>query len=367
MRSPCQPPTATPSGVLKNRIPVAGPRAGGRCLELAAGLAIFLVVLGSGCGLPEHTAGPELGPEAGFVVMEGDPDWHTDSVSWIDNAGGSNRFEFISIALRANPDGASHFLYEAPFHQQGCTDARCFPVADELLVVPGLAIGDLDRSPVSSTVTFDGRAQTDQDHWIYTFTPGGDNRRWLVGVEPTFSPDGTGIYFVSDGRDELMGLRPASGQTWVEEAELAGIAHPRVSPNGLFVAYSGIDVDRDNSRRIWVHVLDAPERFDDAVSLPDRLPGNAGLGDGTDDDYPAWSPGGHYLAYRGKLRENLLKDAIFITEPGDEPEQPLRIADVSPGTQMSYLRWHPNGTLMLVILDGDVYSLAVPERYHDPL
>jgi hypothetical protein len=34
---------------------------------------------------------------------------------------------------------------------------------------------------------------------------------------------------------------------------------------------------------------------------------------------------------------------------------------------MSHLRWHPNGTLMLLILDGDVYSLAVPERYHDPL
>jgi len=328
--------------------------------------ALAIVLLAVACGPPEHSTGPELGLEEGFVVMEGDPDWHTDSVSWINNGAGSNRFEFIAIALHANPDGPSHFLYEAPFHQRGCVDLRCFPVVDELLVVPGLAIGDLDRSPVSAAVTFDGRSQSDQAHWIYTFTPGGENRRWLVGVEPTFSPDGTDIYFVSDGRDELMGLRPAGGQTWVEEAGLTGVAHPRVSPNGLYLAYSGIDTTR-SSRRIWVHDLNAPERFDDAVSLPDRLPGNPGLGDGTDDDYPAWSPGGRYLAYRGKLRENILKDAIFVTKPGDEPEQPLRIADVSPGTQMSYLRWHPNGTLMLVILDGDVYSLAVPERYHDPL
>ena len=53
------------------------------------------------------------------------------------------------------------------------------------------------------------------------------------------------------------------------------------------------------------------------MSLPDALPGMSG-GDGTEDDYPAWSPGGRFLAYRGKLRENILKDAIFITEPGDE-------------------------------------------------
>ncbi|HWN82421.1 MAG TPA: hypothetical protein VNM87_10025, partial [Candidatus Udaeobacter sp.] len=227
--------------------------------------------------------------------MEGDPDWHTDSVSWIDNAAGSNRFEFISIALHANPDGPSHYLYEAPFHQRGCTDFRCFPLADELLVVPGLAIGDLDRSPTSTMVSFDGRAQEDHDHWIYTFTPGGENRRWLVGVEPTFAPDGAVVYFVSDGRDELMGLRPASGQSWVQDRELAGAAHPRVSPNGQYLAYSGIDVARQ-SRRIWVHNLNDPERFDDPVSLPDQLPGNSGLGDGTDDDYAAWSPGGRYLA-----------------------------------------------------------------------
>jgi len=328
--------------------------------------AAAIALLALACGPPDHTTGPELGPEAGFVVMEGDPDWHTDSVSWIDNGTGSNRFEFISIALHAMPDGPSHFLYEAPFHQRGCTDYRCFPLVDELLVVPGLAIGDLDRSPVSTTVAFAGRAQTDQDHWIYTFAPGGESRRWLTGVEPTFSPDGAAIYFISGGRDELMGLRPAGEQSWVEEADLAGAAHPRVSPDGRYVAYSGIDVSR-NSRRIWVHDLTAPERFDDPVSLPDVLPGNAGIGDGTDDDYPAWSPGGHYLAYRGKLRENILKDAIFVTKPGDEPEQPYRMIDVSPGTQMSHLRWHPNGTLMLVILDGDVYSFGVPARYQDPL
>ena len=55
----------------------------------------------------------------------------------------------------------------------------------------------------------------------------------------------------------------------------------------------------------------------------------------------------------------------FITEPAREPEQPIRIADVTPGREMTYLRWHPNGSLLLLILDGDVYSLVVPERYRD--
>jgi hypothetical protein len=337
-----------------------------RCRNDIAILSPLLAFLLASCGPSEHSTGPELGPEEGYVVMEGDPDWQTDSVSWIDNGAGSNRFTFISIALDAAPNGRSHFLYEAPFHQRGCVDLRCFPDAQELFVTPGLAIGDLDRSPVSALLAFDGRAQTDHDHWIYTFTPGGESRRWLIGMEPTFLPNGSAILFVSDGRDELMGLRPGSGETWVEAIDLAGAAHPRVSPDGRHVAYSGVDRER-NSRRIWVHDLTDPGRFDDPVSLPGVLPGAPGGGDGTDDDYPAWSPGGRYLVYRGKLRENILKDAIFVTKPGDEPEQPFRIADVSPGTQMSHLRWHPNGTLMLLILDGDVYSLAVPERYHDPL
>jgi hypothetical protein len=345
--SPCRPLTATASRAVAPAIALAG-----------------LVHL-AGCGPPEHSTGPELGPEEGYIVMEGDPDWQTDSVSWIDNGTAANRFTFIAIALQAPPAGRSHFLYEAPFHQRGCIDTRCFPAADELFVLPGLAIGDLDRSPVSSMVTFDGRSQTDQDHWIYTFAPDGAPRRWLIGVEPTFTPDGAAVLFISDGRDELCGLRPAAGQDWIEASNLAGAAHPRVSPDGRFAAYSAIDVARE-SRRIWVHDLTDPDRFDDPVSLPDRLPGSGGLGDGTDDDYPAWSPGGRFLAYRGKLRENIHKDAIFVTEPAREPEQPIRIADVSPGRQMSHLRWHPNGTVMLLILDGDVYSLGVPERYHDP-
>ena len=65
MRSPCRPAIAIPS-------PIAA-----RCVPAALAIALF----GVACGPPEHTTGPELGPEAGFVVMEGDPDWHTDSVS----------------------------------------------------------------------------------------------------------------------------------------------------------------------------------------------------------------------------------------------------------------------------------------------
>jgi hypothetical protein len=329
------------------------------------GLAFAAALLVAGCGVPEHSTAPELGPEEGFIVIEGDPDWETDSVSWIGNGSESSRFEFISISLHTNPDGPSHFIYEAPFHTRGCEDPRCFPIVEQLFVRAGLTIGDLDRSPVAATLAFDGKLSGERDFWIYTLARGGEPRRWLVGTEPTFSPDGDRIFFVSGGRDELMGLRPGTEQSWVEEANLSGLAHPRVAPGGGRIAFSAIDVARE-SRRIFVHDLTDPQRFDDPVSLPDLVPGSGGVGDGTDDDYPAWSPNGRFLAYRGKLRENILKDAIFVTEPLMEPEQPIRIADVSPGTQMSHLRWHPNGTLLLVVLDGDVYSLAVPERYHDP-
>jgi hypothetical protein len=326
--------------------------------------AALVILITLGCGADTDPMGPDVGPEEGFIVIEGDPNFATNSVSWTGSAVATDRFSFISVALDASTNGPSHFLYEAPFHQRGCLDARCFPSAEQIFVLPGLTIENLDLSPQGDVETFDGRRRGDSNFWIHLYEGGGEPRLFYPGFEPTFLPDGSAVLYVSSGRDELIRLDPTNSSRFVEAYGLTGVAHPRVSPDGRFTAYSAIDVQR-NSRRIWVHDRENPDLFADPVSLPDIIPGG-GLGDGTNDDYPAWSPAGRFLAYRGKMRRNVFSDTIFITEPAEALEQPIRIADVSPGREMTYLRWHPNGTLLLLILDGDVYSLAVPERYHDP-
>ena len=334
-----------------------------RLTAAASGCAVVLVLSTLACGPDTDPLGPDPGPEEGFVVIEGDPNFATNSVSWTGSAIGTDRFSFISVALEASTNGPSHFLYEAPFHQRGCLDARCFPSAEQVFVLPGLSIENLDLSPAGNVAAFDGRRNSDSNFWIHIYDGSGEPPAYYLGVEPTFLPDGSAVLYVSSGRDELIRLDPSNSNTLVEIYGLTGAAHPRVSPDGQHTAYSAIDVMR-NSRRVWVHDRTDPGLFADPISLPDQIPGG-GPGDGISDDYPAWSPSGRYVAYRGKLRTNIFSDAIFITEPAREPEQPIRIADVTPGREMTYLRWHPNGSLLLLILDGDVYSLVVPERYRD--
>jgi hypothetical protein len=43
----------------------------------------------------------------------------------------------------------------------------------------------------------------------------------------------------------------------------------------------------------------------------------------------------------------------------------VRIVVAVPGSQMSGLRWHTDGELILLILDGNVYTFTVPERYRE--
>lgn len=326
---------------------------------LRGGLACLVAI--AGCSAPTKTPDPDLGPEPGFVITEGDNDFETNSVSWLDATAGVDRFAFIAVALRAPIGYASHYLYTGGV-TSGCQDLRCFPPVTTVFARPELSIFNADWSPVGALVAFDGREFGETAQWIYVLQPGNEPRAWATGYEPAWSPDASVVAYVEAGRDAIRMLDPVARSSWVERQGLASAAHPRFSHDGTQIAYSAQDGER--GRRIFVVPRNQPDRIADVVSMPDRLPGGLSNADGTDDDFPAWSPSGRYLAYRSRLRDPL-RDAIFITEPGTEPENVVRIAAAVPATQMTVLRWHPRGDLMLLILDGNVYTFTVPERYRE--
>jgi Tol biopolymer transport system component len=245
----------------------------------------------------------------------------------------------------------------------GCQDLRCFPPTTTVFAEPFLAIFNVDWSPVGAAAAFDGRRAGETANWVFVLTSGAEPRAWVTGYEPAWAPDAGSIVYVETGRDALRLLNPAAGDSWVERDGLTGAAHPRFSPDGMWIAFSAEDGAR--GRRIFVLPRNAPDRIADVVSMPDELPGGLSNADGTDDDFPTWSPSGRYLAYRSRLRDTGPRDAIFVTEPASEPENVVRIVPAVPGTQMTGLHWHPQGEVMLLILDGNVYTCSMPERYRE--
>jgi hypothetical protein len=330
-------------------------------IAVQGGLAAALALILAGCGIDSPNR-PEEEVEEGFILIEGHSEWSTNSVSWKDSATGTSRFAFISVSLEASTDGPSHFLYDAQF-RLGCDNDECFPQATRVFVQPRFDISNLDWSPVGPLVAFEG--VEDQATWIYTLQPGPDAvpRKWVKGLEPSFFPHANLVVYVEEGRDAIRSFNPSSGGGFVERPELQGVGHPRVSLDGRYIAYSASDSQR--GQQIIVHDRINPTFQADPVSDPDRLPTGGPGRDGINDDYPTWSPGGKYIAYRGRVRDGMFFDAIFVTNPHAMLENPVRIAAVSPGRSVTYLRWHRNGQLLLVIIDGDVYVLPVPERYQD--
>lgn len=323
-------------------------------------LGLALGVLGlvlAGCG-SSGPSSPDQNNEPGFTLIEGDDDWDTNSVSWQDSATGLSRFAFISVARQASTNGPSHFLYSAQFH--GCNDQDCFPGTQPLFREARLSIFNVDWSPAGGMVAFQGKRQGEPTY-IYTMqgAAGSIPRQWVTGYEPTFTPNGGLVVYVNLGREDILSFNSSSGGGFTERSGLLNASHPAVSPDGEYIAYSARD--GNDEQRIFVFKRNT-DLQSDTVSHPDHLPGN-NSGDGTDDDYPTWSPHGVYVAYRTKLRENTLRDAIFITRPGAEPENPVRVLATEPGQQMTYLRWSRNGQLLLFIIDGDVYVYPVPASH----
>lgn len=337
--------------------------------EAASGALLLLLALLAagltGCGEDTAPMQPEVTAE-GFILIEGSSEWDTDSVSWLDEGSGLRGFAMISVALAASTNGPSHFLFSSNFSLT-CTSGDCWPRGSQLFVEPRFDISNVAWSPRGPFVAFDGRTDDEPRRGIYTFQPGvgPPPRRWLTGVEPAFTHDAGLVVYVEEGRDAIRSFNPTSGGGGDERRGMSGAAHPAVAapdtayPQGR-IAYSA--ADQNGQRRIFVHDRAHPEFAADIVSHPDILPGGF-EGDGSNDDYPAWSPGGRYLVYRSTLTAGTFRDAIHVTRPGREPENPLRIVAAAPGRRISGLRWHRSGQYLLVVIDGDVYAYPMPEPW----
>lgn len=339
----------------------AGSAASALAIASALALALGLGLGVSGCSVDSAPTAPRWESPSELTVIEGDPDWLSESVSWADSATGSGRFAFIAVRRFAGLGGPSHYLYSAPFHVLGCPHGDCLPQTRTLFANSGLSIFSVDWSPAGALLAFEGRTEGESETWIYTLQPEGTPRKWIAGFDPSFTRNGGLVVYVDHGREAISAFNPSSGGNFPEWSGLEGAAHPRVSPDGRLLAYSARDGRR--GRRIWVHDRQDPTSFADPVSWPDHLPTSNQGGDGTDDDFPTWSPRGGLIAYRATVRENTLRDAIYLTDPRGEPENPVRILATEPGQRISALRWHPNGRTLLLVMDGDICAFPVPERY----
>jgi hypothetical protein len=346
-------------------VPLFSNRAVNSVAGCGALLVLFAIGFG-GCGPGDDITGFTPVQEDGWVLIEGSSEWDTNSVSWLDEGAGLSKFAFISVALAASSTGPSHFLFSANF-DLGCNNPECLPQRTEIFVEAQFDIFELAWSPVGPLVAFEGRREGDRAFGIYTLQPGGEPRRWLSGFEPTFTHNGGLVVFVEEGRDAIRSFNPSSGGSGDERRGMSGAAHPAVArPDTTYldgrIAYSA--VDRNGDRRIYVHNRSDPTLLADTVSHPDRLPGGL-AGDGSEDDYPTWSPGGRYLAYRSKIRGATIKDAIHVTRPEAEPENPIMIVAIEPGQQVTGLRWHSSGQYLLAIINGDVYAYPMPSPYRN--
>jgi hypothetical protein len=323
-------------------------------------LLLAVAALAAACApSTQPHSGPEE-PDPEFIVLEGSRQWASSAVCFRDSASGLG-YAFVSVDTRGPINGRLHFIYQADF-SRSC-DGECWPQSFQVFQAESdLFLYNLAWSPRGNFLAFEGR-QEGLSTRIYTLQPGGDPRPWVNGFEPTFSPRGDRIFYVENGRDAIRSFSPSSGGGGPERESLTGAAHPAASPDGRYLAYSAMD--GDHGRRIFVIDRDNPTFIADPVSDPDVLPGVGTVRDGTDDDFPTWSPHGTYIAYRAKVNSSTIYDALFVTHPAGEPENIVRLASLTPGRLLTSLRWNDAGEFLIAVIDGDVYAFDMPERYRD--
>jgi hypothetical protein len=332
----------------------------------AVGVLAMLVI---GCEDATPPTGPTTGLNEGdIVLLEGSTIWTTNSVSWVNrNLQGvtpENEFGFIAISQEAATGGPSHFFFTAPVNLS-CDDAECFPGRGLGWSDANLLIEHLDWSPAGALLTFQGRRRSGSPtgNRIFLMTPSGTNLRDPVGgAMPSFSSDGTRVIHVDSGKTSVRWFNSSGSGGGELIGGLRNVEHPRSSPGDSLLVFSAADL-ADRGQRIFVWDTRLPGTFPQPVSDPDEQ-----TRDGIADNHPTWSPNATYVAYRSTvINGNELKPAIFITRVGERTGAGAitRVFSFQPGQQLSYLRWHPSGRLMLFVLDNNVYMAVLPERFWD--
>jgi hypothetical protein len=330
-----------------------------RAVFTLSALTLALAALAvTGCAPPVAPHEPSDTPSELELVLA-HPQWTLDS--FVHRGAGSGRLSVLATR-RGDPRHVTRCAIFGDVNEAACAgEPDCLPDSATYGSEAGMALSALDGSWRGDLVAF----QSAREGWapyvhLYDLRTG-DLRPWVLGLEPAFTPGGEVIYVTTD-RSALRSFDPDRAGNGVVRTGIPAAANPAVSPDGRFVAYSALDVASD--RRIFVHDRQNPRLYL-PVSHGDHLIGSIRSLDGTEDDHPTWSPGGRFIAFRAHLREDLARDGILITRPEGEPN-PIQIAISPRNEHISQLSWDESGDRLLAVLEGKLYTVAVPARFHDP-
>ncbi|QIP12359.1 amidohydrolase family protein [Spirosoma aureum] len=184
----------------------------------------------------------------------------------------------------------------------------------------------------------------------------------FIEADPTFSPDGRFLVFVSDrsGSINLWARDLKTGQDRQLTNGTEEISTPVFSPDSKHIAF--FMLDRAAFGRSVLHTLDVPPSEDQPTPVPKKIH-DALFGPGV----PSWSPDGKQIAvsaldvYSSRFREGLNQ---FLVIPSGGSGSALELKPDSSGQTISFRgrsgpAWSPDGHWMAYVLDGVLWTLPV--------
>lgn len=260
--------------------------------------------------------GPKVSPDGAKLLIEARMDDRSTELRVMELASGS-----VRSIYRAAPDEPPAFLLSAQW------------------------------SPDSATVVFSDRVNGNTDIYSVNAIGGGLRRLTddtLPDIQPTYSTDGSHIYFVRDfyGRPKIYRM-DADGSDVKPFSEKEGYElSPAASPDGLLLIYSA---DREDGRKMGLDVYAAP------LNAPneDRLV----ISRSSHDVSAVYSPDGKHIA--------------FVANSDDNPEIYIANADGSGVVRLTRDRandlapsFSPDGTKLYFCSDREgkfaIYSIDLP-------
>mgnify|MGYP003504656275 CR=1 FL=1 len=119
-----------------------------RCARAGApGLLVAVAFIAvAGCSPPTRTPDPDLGPEPGFVITEGDNDFDTSSVSWLPVSWMPSPLSPASLTTAESSSRREAFAASG----RSSTSAATMPAAPAIRRTPRAASGQLSLTWIKS-------------------------------------------------------------------------------------------------------------------------------------------------------------------------------------------------------------------------
>jgi TolB protein len=188
------------------------------------------------------------------------------------------------------------------------------------------------------------------------FTPGTEDylSRVAWALDPTWSPSGNGIAYVSDaGTDQnfLWHRRSPTSDPWRVPCSLrhsANVERPDFSPDGTKIVFAQRMSGRADLNR-WMELRICDLNTGDLTNLR--------TGDSEDSAFfPRWSPDGEWIAFVRRLEG---RSDIWVLPANDGDAEPVQLTDLGDVTAPE---WSPDGgSIAFFDPDGNSFRAAVIE------